>query len=140
MTRLKPPKASGPGAFDMLVGGLLVGAGVLLGAAAAGAFDLSPPPPPPRRPVTSALTGMGWRPARYPGVLHPYPRPDHDALDADRARRIRVLVYRIRCGEITLASPEVDVDVCGAVADQIDGYRPPMPSAAADGALPLDWQ
>lgn len=136
--------ARGPGLGGALVGGLLVGGGVLLGAALAGAFADAPRPPvdllgsfTPRLPPPAVTTAA-------PAPRAAYRPPSRDPVYlADRARRIRVLLYRIRRGEISLASPEVDIDVSAELADALESDCTCIacfPSAAAEGALPLDWQ
>jgi hypothetical protein len=124
--------------------GLLGGGVALLGAALLGAFKQPEQPLPmiPAAGYTSIFRVVTPAPPErscFRFEQHP-PDRDYTAELADRARRVRVLVYRIDRGELTLASPEVDADISTDVADQLEGHRPTPPSAAAEGALPLDWQ
>jgi hypothetical protein len=113
------------GGLALLLGGVLSRddeRAPVMAPAAGGIFVLDPPRAP--TPLRTCLTPVA-------------------AVESDgeeRARRIRVLVYRVRCGELTLASPEVTSDVSSDVADIIEGvYCPPRPCGAAEGALPLSW-
>lgn len=129
-----------------LLGAALVGGGLaLLGAAIGGAFRAEPAPaPPPAAPPSYGLAQMFApvpTPSRFRTRFECAPPFDvRSDARAERDRQVRVYAYRIRIGEITLASPDVPADLSADIADLLEGRCAPPPCAAAEGALPLDWQ
>jgi hypothetical protein len=127
-----------------LLGAALVGGGLaLLGVALGGAFRDERPPAPPT-PACDAMSAMAMMhvapaPRSRMRTAFAYMPPERNGRE-ERARQVRVLVYRVQIGELTMASPEIPAALSADVADVLEGNGRPLPAAAAEGALPLDWQ